>query len=65
MVMKDQLYYTWLQREVILDYAYDKKNRTMAIANSHLEIAKLLLTEKVEEKIIPRILEERPFMWKP
>lgn len=63
--MKDQLYYTWLQREVILDYAYDKKNLIMAIANSHLEIAKLFLTEKVEEKIIPRILEERPFMWKP
>ena len=44
---------------------YVKKNLIMAIANSHLEIAKLLLTEKVEEKIIPRILEERPFMWKP
>jgi hypothetical protein len=45
--------------------AYDKNNFIMAVANSHLEIAKLLLTEKVEEKIIPRILEERPFMWKP
>ena len=44
--------------------AYDKKNLIVAIANSHLEIAKLLLTEKVEEKIIPRMLEERPFMWK-
>ena len=44
--------------------AYDKKNLIMAIANSHLEIAKLLLTEKVEEKIIPRMLEECPFMWK-
>ena len=45
--------------------AYVKKNLIMAIANSHLEIAKLLSTEEIEEKIIPRILEERPFMWKP
>ena len=43
----------------------DTKKLIIAVANSHLEIVKFLLTEKVNEKIIPRILEERPFIWKP
>ena len=41
------------------------KNLIVAVSNSHVEIVKLLLTEKLEEKIIPRILEEHSFMWKP
>ena len=43
----------------------DWKNLIVAVANSHVEIVKLLLTEKLEEKIIPRILEEHSFIWKP
>ena len=44
---------------------YDRKKLNIAVANSHLEIAKFLLTEKCKEKIIPRILEEHPFIWEP
>ena len=44
---------------------YDRKKLIIAVANSHVEIAKFLLTEKSKEKIIPRILEEYPFIWKP
>ena len=43
----------------------DRKKLIVAVANSHVEIAKFLLTEKLKEKIIPRILEEHPFIWKP
>ena len=44
---------------------YDRKKLNIAVANSHVEIAKFLLTEKCKEKIIPRILEEHPFIWEP
>ena len=35
---------------------YDRKKLNIAVANSHLEIAKFLLTEKCKEKIIQQIL---------
>ena len=45
-------------------YPADWKKLTIAIAKSHFVIAKLLMTDKLEEKIIPKILEEHPFEWK-
>ena len=51
-----------------VDYSvnhYDRKKLIIAVANSHLDIAKFLLIEKFKEKIIPRILEQHPFIWKP
>ena len=45
--------------------SYARKKLVIAVSNSHVEIAKLLLTNKLGEKIIPRILEEHSFIWKP
>ena len=42
-----------------------RKKQVIAVSNSHVEIAKLLLTDKLGGKLIPKILEEHPFMWKP
>ena len=45
--------------------SYDKRKLIMTFANSHVDIAKLLLTEKLEEKIMPKILKGHSFTWKP
>ena len=58
----------WNLQKFQVDYSVknsDRKKLIMAVANSHVEIAKFLLTEKLKEKIIPRILEQHPFIWKP